>query len=226
MGRPSARASSHSGREVHSSKQRLLQELRDVVADAADAARLGPAERGGGQAGGGGGVPQRLGADGRIGGIALVPDDAPGRAVQHFVAKDPVAGGRRTGDQRGVARPRHARKGRAQPRRRDTARGEHPQRGYLQRGLVKQCGRKAVDADPARRRASCSHSGHGQRHLRCDGGAAARQRDAHRRAFTLLTLDRQLAAVRQHQVPDDRQSEPGATELPRARLCPRDRSAR
>ena len=106
-------------------EQLLIQKLRDVVADAAHAARLGPAERRGGQTGGRGGVPQRLGADGRLGGIALVADHAARRAIEHLVAEDPVAGGRsrRSPAWCDRATSRWGTPGAAPPRRRRAPRG-------------------------------------------------------------------------------------------------------
>jgi len=133
-------------------RQGLIQELRDVISDAAHTARLRPAERRGGQAGGRGGVPQRLGADGRLGRITLVTDHAARRAIEHLVAEDPVAGGRHTGHQRGVTGPRHAGKRRAQPRRGDAARREGAEGGHLHGGVAEQRGRESVDADHHDRR--------------------------------------------------------------------------
>src|SRR5947207_11438368 len=47
----------------------------------------------------------------------------------------------------------------------------------------------------------------------CDG-----KREANRRPLPLGAVDRQLTAVRDHQMLDDREAEPGAAQLARARL--------
>src|SRR5438445_436634 len=58
---------------------------------------------------------------------------------------------------------------------------------------------------------------HRQRQL-IGAGARRRQREAHGGPLALDAVDRQLPAVREHEVPDDGEAEPGAAQLARARL--------
>src|SRR5205809_683412 len=58
---------------------------------------------------------------------------------------------------------------------------------------------------------------HRQRQL-IGAGARRRQREAHGGPLALDAVDRQLPAVREHEVPDDGEAEPGAAQVARARL--------
>src|SRR3989441_13142750 len=58
---------------------------------------------------------------------------------------------------------------------------------------------------------------HRQRQL-IGAGARRRQREANGGPLALDAVDRQLPAVREHEVPDDGEAEPGAAQLARARL--------
>src|SRR2546430_2189099 len=58
---------------------------------------------------------------------------------------------------------------------------------------------------------------HRQRQL-IGAGARRRQREAHGGPLALDAVDRQLPAVREHEVPDDGEAEPGAAQVARAGL--------